>query len=846
MTASAALPSRRWPTAGSVGLLALLSLGGWLANWCKLELFFDCDLLFGSIFVMFVLLRHGLAAGLAVSLIVSSCSYLQWNHPWAMVICGAETLLAGWLHRRRNWELLSADLMFWCSAGALLVWLLYHCVMGFTAQSTLVMALKLGINGVLNTLIATVLDLLLRRSRAGDRPLPSLRRLLFVAMSAMAMLPAFGYLYFDLRRLMHQELGNLRLATLSASSAGTELVTLWVEQNLHTVATLASLAATPDMADHGALGAVVGKIRSSNPEFSRLGVIDRDAVTIAFSPGVLEDGSSGVGVSLADRGYIRKLRETRAPMVSELFAGRIGRPGPRLVLVAPVIADRLVRGAALGVLDLGQLRGYLLRIGAAQPVDVTLVDRQRRVVASTRAALRTMEPFTLPTGGRLQPVGGGVDHWIPELARGSSSMQRWSSSCYHKETAVSPLTGWSIVVESSLQPTLARLGGKMAAALATMACLLLLTVVVSRLLAARLAEVFRTLRIATSQLPERIVSGEPLHWPAPLTEEAEGLTANFQMMASTLQQHVFELGALNQDLGTRVEQRTRELSEANLRLQSEADDRQVAQADLAAKQLQLEELNHRLGELVDRSVAEIRRKDQVMITQGRQAAMGEMIGNIAHQWRQPLNALGLLLANIKDAYQFDELDADYLEKAVAEGNRLVQKMSVTIDDFRNFFHPGKEAVAFSARRQIEDAVSLVASSFSKDNIRIRLQTDEEVDLFGFPNEYSQVLLNLLSNAKDAMISSRVPDGSIEVVLSRLGGQGCVTVTDNGGGIPVDHLDRIFEPYFSTKELGTGIGLYMSKMIIERNMHGSVRARNVEGGAQFTVCTPMQPAGSSAP
>ena len=344
--------------------------------------------------------------------------------------------------------------------------------------------------------------------------------------------------------------------------------------------------------------------------------------------------------------------------------------------------------------------------------------------------------------------------------------------------------------------------------------------------------------MATGQLPEKIVSGALIYWPDALTKEAQGLAANFRMMAITLQQHVLELGALNRDLEKRVERRTAELTEANHSLKSEVDERQAAQADLALKQRQLEEANRFLGERVDAAVAEVRRKDQVMIAQSRQAAMGEMIGNIAHQWRQPLNALGLLLANVKDAYDFRELDGPYLEQAVAEGNRLVQKMSMTINDFRNFFHPGKESVPFSARRQIEEAVTLVESSFASRNIRIRLQAGRDLELFGFPNEYSQVLLNLLSNARDAIASSGVVQGSVEIALFEHGGQGCVTVTDNGGGIAEGDLDRIFEPYFSTKELGTGIGLYMSKTIIERNMHGRVGARNLAGGAQFEVCTPL--------
>ena len=110
---------------------------------------------------------------------------------------------------------------------------------------------------------------------------------------------------------------------------------------------------------------------------------------------------------------------------------------------------------------------------------------------------------------------------------------------------------------------------------------------------------------------------------------------------------------------------------------------------------------------------------------------------------------------------------------------------------------------------------------------------------GFPNEYSQVLLNLLSNAKEAiLLHNQMLSGRVDIVITEQDGQGCVSVRDNGGGIPDEILDRIFEPYFSTKEKGSGIGLYMSKMIIEHNMNGSITAKNIEGGAEFTVCTPF--------
>ncbi len=266
--------------------------------------------------------------------------------------------------------------------------------------------------------------------------------------------------------------------------------------------------------------------------------------------------------------------------------------------------------------------------------------------------------------------------------------------------------------------------------------------------------------------------------------------------------------------------------------------RKASEAQLATKQAQLEELNRSLADRVQTSVAELRSKDQLLITQNRQAAMGEMIGNIAHQWRQPLNALGLVLSNLRDASRFGELTAATVEQAAHDGNRLIQKMSSTINDFRDFFRPQKEKSAFSALQQVRETVALVEASFHHTGITITIEAAQDLMLLGFANEYSQVLLNLLTNAKQAIAANQSTDGQVLLRLTLHNGFGCLSVRDTGGGIPEAIFQRLFEPYFSTKEGGIGVGLYMSRQIVERSMGGRLEVRNVEGGAEFSVLTPL--------
>ncbi len=253
-------------------------------------------------------------------------------------------------------------------------------------------------------------------------------------------------------------------------------------------------------------------------------------------------------------------------------------------------------------------------------------------------------------------------------------------------------------------------------------------------------------------------------------------------------------------------------------------------SELKQAEEDLKHLNETLAEEVREQVAHNMEQERLLIQQSRLAAMGEMVHNIAHQWRQPINALTLLLANIKDSYEFNELTREYLDSEVKTGQRLIQGMSTTIDDFRNFFMPNKEREFFLADDSVDDAIKLVSDSFATHNIKIVREKDgEPCFVTGYPNEFAQVVLNALTNAKEAIVGKNVA-GEIHVKISKGENDVIVTIRDNGGGILEEILPKVFDPYFTTKESGSGIGLYMSKMIM-KNMGGNITIRNVEDGAE---------------
>jgi len=220
----------------------------------------------------------------------------------------------------------------------------------------------------------------------------------------------------------------------------------------------------------------------------------------------------------------------------------------------------------------------------------------------------------------------------------------------------------------------------------------------------------------------------------------------------------------------------------NIRLSSVID-----LTELKDTYYKLEELNKNLQNSIDIKVDEIRKKDNILQQQSKMASMGEMIGAIAHQWRQPLNELGLSIQNLEYDYKFGQIDEKFIDEFIEYNKKTIMFMSDTIDDFRNFFRVDKEKKNFNVKEKTKSVIDFIYN--------------------GFASEYSQVVLNIINNAKDALISNNIINPYIHIFLENES----IIIKDNAGGIPNDIIDRVFEPYFTTKEQGkgTGMGLYIS-------------------------------------
>ena len=253
------------------------------------------------------------------------------------------------------------------------------------------------------------------------------------------------------------------------------------------------------------------------------------------------------------------------------------------------------------------------------------------------------------------------------------------------------------------------------------------------------------------------------------------------------------------------------------------------------------ELNETLEEKVKEEIKKQRQQEQILIQQSRLASMGEMIGNIAHQWRQPLNALSLVIQNIKFSYETNELDEEFLDKSVKKANLLTTNMSRTIDDFRSFFKPNKTKEKFSLNDSVEKALELIEPTFEHHEINLLKEESKNVIYInGYKNEFSQALLNILNNSKDALLENKIKKAQIEICFYEENNFAIIEIKDNALGINEEIIEKVFDPYFTTKEegKGTGIGLYMSKTIIESNMDGKLSVHNINDGVMFKIRVPI--------
>ncbi|MFT7002850.1 MAG: PAS domain S-box-containing protein [Sulfurimonas sp.] len=256
-------------------------------------------------------------------------------------------------------------------------------------------------------------------------------------------------------------------------------------------------------------------------------------------------------------------------------------------------------------------------------------------------------------------------------------------------------------------------------------------------------------------------------------------------------------------------------------------------------QVKLSHTNTELEKQLKKEIEKRREKEEMLLTQTRQAAMGEMISMIAHQWRQPLSIIGMIADNISLDLQFDTLDNSQLEESLKNIGTQVKYLSQTIDDFRQYSIPNKNKEKMLLRDCLEGTLQIIGKSLLSHNIELKKCYEDVSPILMYKNELIQVFINFLKNSQDAFLEKEKSNPQISIQTKEYETYIEILIEDNAGGIPLNVQKQIFQPYFTTKSKknGTGLGLYMSKTIIEEHSGGTIRMENSDDGSIFLITFP---------
>jgi len=243
-----------------------------------------------------------------------------------------------------------------------------------------------------------------------------------------------------------------------------------------------------------------------------------------------------------------------------------------------------------------------------------------------------------------------------------------------------------------------------------------------------------------------------------------------------------------------------------------------------------------LFESLKQNEEELIKKNEMLIHQSKMATIGEMIGVIAHQLKQPLNIMSLYCNDVKESYKYDEVDDEFIEKFHKKTKEQITFMSETIDGFTDFFNPKKIKKVFLLKDSITKILKILNKHLESNNINIEMNIGEE-EVFGVDSELEQVILNIITNSKDAFNDRKIENRNIKINSLEKGKYTILMIEDNAGGIKEEDIENIFDPYFTTKDYGTGIGLYMVKLVIKSSFTGDLKLQNTENGVKFIIALP---------
>ena len=555
----------------SLPVYAGLVIAGIAGNYFGAPLFFGLDFVFGSVFTLPLLQLYGTTWGTAGTLIAASATFFLWGHPWAGVVLVAEALVVGLLAPRLRNNLLAADGLFWLAVGMPLIGLSYGLVMETSATSTLLVMLKQAVNGIFNALIASLLlthtPLRVMAGVAEQRAVP-LRQVVFELLVTAVLLPTLLVVMIgtrqDLRKFEQDLVEQLDATTNSLASR----IGAWRDRNLWAIAQLSVSASEVGVRPSAELERATAQVGRTFPELRRLYVTDTAGRIVSRHPPL--DPQEGTSAQVVTTEPLASALRAGAPVVSPVYAGI--RRAPMVAMASPARREGRVVGMVIGELEAAPLR-ELLRLYAPNPgARLTLTDSGDAVIASTARDVRPLLPYQ--TEGTVRQRSGGIYQRVPDEP-GAAAITRWRNSLYGRRAFLGN-PAWHLTVELPVAPVQRFLQERYLQAFGVMLAVSVLALLIGGALAAGLARPLGKLATATTDLPERLASGELPAWPRSRVSEVDSLARNFRSMAGALEARFQELTGTSAELS----RRSAELAEANRELEGEVAERRRAESAL--------------------------------------------------------------------------------------------------------------------------------------------------------------------------------------------------------------------------------------------------------------------------
>ena len=543
----------------------LLSGLGLAGNYFRLPVFFSIDFLFGSIFSMLALQLLGGRLGVASAVVASSLTYALWNHPYAIVIFTAEAIVVGLLTARRRIDFVNADAIYWCFIGMPLVFIFYFYVMHLPLANALITMLKQAVNGIANALVARFLFIglsyILRRAAF------SLSEMVFNFLFLFVLVPSLMFIGVQSRQERDDLDVHIRESLQLIGKKATANLDVWLQDHEQRISYLAQMAARQPIS---LMQRAIEQLKEEEADFLRIGLLDRNATVVAYSELVDELGQRNIGKNFADRPFIPQLKQTLAPMLSEVVMGRVGKPQPVVPVLAPVVLQGEYAGYVTGILNLASVENLLAlhaQRSISNSVNYALLDKNGNVIVTNNAKLKTMQPFARSKGELIQ-LGEGLAQWLPEAKKQISFSDRWKDAVYIHESKIGKDAEWKLVLELPVQPFQLKMYNEYIWILLRLVVTLALGLFVGGLLSRRIMISLEELKQVSGDLPNRLSAKEDIHWGQSSILEIQLLIDNFRSMGQALTRKLDEAEEFNLYLEKEVAKRTRDLAAESTRLQT--------------------------------------------------------------------------------------------------------------------------------------------------------------------------------------------------------------------------------------------------------------------------------------